>query len=235
MITESKLDQLMDFGSTLCLDALRVLGCYRVYIAGARSLTSTPMAGVAVTLRMLPERSDLNAQISTLRENSAEYLAMEKCDDTSVLVIDGMGWQHESVGGEIKFLRLKQRGARGIVADAGIRDVSTLRDYGLAIFAAGQTAKAGPLAFQPAQEGLPIQCGGALVCPGDFIVGDEAGVIVIPQQMIDDVLRICGERQELEIYILEKLQQTPQSPGHFYPINDDVKREFESWKQQRKR
>jgi regulator of RNase E activity RraA len=99
-VSTEMLDRLARYGSTLCLDALRVLGVHRVYIEGANSLIpGQRVAGVAVTLRMLPERPDLNDEIAPLREKSAEYVAMEKCDETSVLVIDAMGWRNDSVGG----------------------------------------------------------------------------------------------------------------------------------------
>lgn len=233
-ITQEKLSQLAEFGSTLCLDMLRVLGVYRVYVEGARPLRpEMRLAGVAVTVRMLPERPDLNGEIAALRQRSAEYAAMEKCDESSVLVIDAMGWPYDSVGGDIKFSRLAQKGARGIVTDAAIRDVDTLSEYGLAVFATGQTAKAGPTSFQPVQEGLPVQCGGVLVRPGDVLVGDAAGVVVIPRSLVDKVLETAGERAELELYIKEQLRETPQSPGRFYPINEQVRQEFLEWKRRR--
>lgn len=233
----AKLDRLAAFGSTLCLDALRAAGVFRVYMQDVNCFTpgGRAFAGVAVTLRMLPERPDFSGEIAPLRERSAEYVAMEKCDDRSVLVIDAMGWRHESVGGEIKFSRLAHKRARGLVTDGGIRDLDTLlREYGLAVFAATQTAKAGPVSFQPAQEGLPIQCGGVLVRPDDVLVGDAAGVVVIPRAMVDQVLDFCAERAELETWIKDQLARHPQSPGRFYPINEEVKREFAAWKKQQR-
>jgi regulator of RNase E activity RraA len=228
------LDRLAGFGSTLCLDALRSMGVNRCYIENANCLIpGQRLAGVAVTLRMLPQRPDLDGEIAQLREKSAEYVAMEKCDDRSVLVVDALGWKHESIGGEIKFARLAHKKSRGLVTDGGIRDVATLREYGLALFAATHTAKAGPMSFQPAQEGLPIQCGGALVRPGDVLVGDDAGVVVVPQSMVEKVLTFCAERDELEAWIKDQLKKNPQSPGKFYPINDDVKREFAEWKKRK--
>ena len=233
-VSGDRLDHLASLGSTICLDALRVLGVHRVYLEGVNCLApGQRLAGVAVTLRMLPERPDLNADIAPLRERSAEYLAMEKCDERAVLVIDAMGWRHDSVGGDIKFSRLAQKQARGLVTDGAVRDLDTLREYGLSVFAATQTAKAGPLSFQPAEEGRPIQCGGVLVRPGDVLVGDDAGVVVIPPGMVDQVIRIATDRLELEAWIKEQLKQHPQSPGRFYPINDDVKREFEAWKRRK--
>ena len=233
-VSTDTLDRLAAFGSTLCLDALRTMNVSRCYVENANCLTlGRTMAGVAVTLRMLPQRPDLDGEIALLREKSAEYVAMEKCDQRSVLVIDALGWRHESVGGEIKFSRLAHKKSRGLVTDGGIRDVATLREYGLAVFAASHTAKAGPMSFQPAQEGLPVQCGGVLVRPGDVIVGDDAGVVVVPQSLVDNVVSFCVDRAELETYIKDQLKQHPQSPGKLYPINEDVKREFAEWKKRK--
>lgn len=230
-LSAQKLDELADYGATLCLDALRALGVYRVYMEGVSCLIpDRKLAGIAVTVRMLPERPDLNSDIAPLREKSAEYVAMERCDELSVLVFDAMGWKHESIGGDIKFSRLAHKRARGLVTDGGVRDVETLREYGLAVFAATQTAKAGPVCFQPVQEGQPIQCGGVLVRPGDVLVGDAAGVVVIPRNLVDHVLDFCAERGEMESWIKEQLKSNPQSPGRFYPINDEIKREFAAWK-----
>ena len=177
---DNTLEVLKKIPTQTLMDALWVQNWPMGFIHGAKPLNlGQHMAGKAVTLRFVPHRPDL-AEDKPKGDQSAEYVAFELCGPDSVLVIDAMGWEYSSIGGDIKFLRLKQREIGGLVTDGGIRDSISLTEYGFPVYAPNKTAKQGPAEFWPWDVNLPIQCGGVLVRPGDYIVGDDDGVVVVP-------------------------------------------------------
>ena len=227
-ISETTLATLRGIPTQTLIDALWVKNWPMSMIEGARPFQpGQHMAGRAVTLRFVPHRPDL-AQDKPKGEQSAEYLAFELCGPGEVLVIDALGWQYSSIGGDIKFLRLHQRQVGGLVTDGGVRDSNTLKRYGFPVYSASTTAKQGPAEFWPWQVNDAIQCGGVLVRPGDAIVGDDDGAVVVPQSLVDEVIEIAREREEVEEVIKAQLEVEQCSPGKYYPFNDLTWQLFEA-------
>ena len=219
-ISDEVLATLKNIPTQTLIDGLWVKGLPSGYIEGALPLKpGQSMAGRAVTLRFVPHRPDL-AEDKPKREQSAEYVAIELCGPGEVLVIDAMGWKYSSIGGDIKFMRLMQRNVGGLVTDGGVRDSLVLKDYGFPVYSASTTAKQGPADFWPWQVNDAIQCGGVLVRPGDAIVGDDDGVVVVPSSEVDEVIRIAHEREEVEEVIKAQLEIENCSPGKYYPFNE---------------
>ena len=209
------------------IDALWVEGWPMSYVEGAKPLRlGQRMAGRAVTLRFVPHRPDL-AEDKPKGADSAEYVAIEACGPGEVLVVDAMGWRYSSVGGDIKFMRLMQRNVGGLVTDGAVRDSRALKEYGFPVYSANVTAKQGPAEFWPWQVNDAIQCGGVLVRPGDAVVGDDDGVVIVPRVMVDDVIRIAREREEVEEVIKAQLEIERCSPGKYYPFNERTWKLFE--------
>jgi regulator of RNase E activity RraA len=154
-------------------------------------------------------------------------VAFELCGPGEVLVIDAMRWPYSSIGGDIKFYRLYQRGVGGLVTDGAVRDTNTLKDYGFPVYSANATAKQGPAEFWPWQVNDCIQCGGVLVRPGDAIVGDDDGVVVVPASAANEVIQVAHQREEVEAVIKEQLKIEQCSPGKYYPFNDNTWKLFE--------
>ena len=226
-ITDETLKTLRDIPTQTLVDALWVKRWPMGYVEGARPLQlGQQMAGRAVTLRFVPHRPDL-AEDKPRGEASAEYVAIEACGPGEVLVIDAMGWQYSSIGGDIKFMRLMQRNVGGLVTDGAVRDSKVLKEYGFPVFSASTTAKQGPAEFWPWQVNDAIQCGGVLVRPGDAIVGDDDGVVVVPRVLVDEVIQIAREREEVEEVIKAQLEVERCSPGKYYPFNERTWELFE--------
>ena len=226
-ISEETLRILKNIPTQTLIDALWVKGWPSTYVEGAIPLRlGQSMAGRAVTLRFVPHRPDL-AGDKPKGENSAEYVAIELCGPNEVLVIDALGWKYSSIGGDIKFMRLMQRKVGGLVTDGGVRDSVVLKEYGFPVFSASTTAKQGPADFWPWQVNDAIQCGGVLVRPGDAIVGDDDGVVVVPKSEIEDVIRIAHQREEVEEVIKQQLEIEECSPGKYYPFNDNTWKLYE--------
>ena len=131
-----------------------------------------PFDGAAtIRARCMCDRPDIAAD-KPGGMDSPEYEAFEECKDGGVLVISSVGpW--ESVGGDIKFLRLKQLGCGGIVTDGSVRDTNTMLEYGFPVYSYSTTAKQGPAAMQPWEANGVIECGGVVVRPGDAIVASR--------------------------------------------------------------
>ena len=226
-ITDETLEVLRAIPTQTLIDAQWVKGWPMSYIEGAVPLQEGQhLAGRAVTLRFVPHRPDL-AGDKPKGADSAEYVAIEMCGPGEVLVIDAMGWKYSSVGGDIKFLRMKQLGAGGLVTDGGVRDSISLKEYGFPVYSASLTAKQGPAEFWPWQVNDAIQCGGVLVRPGDALVGDDDGVVVVPNGIVDEVIEIAHQREEVEEVVKAQLEIEQCSPGKYYPFNDNTWKLFE--------
>ena len=226
-ITDETLEVLKKIPTQTLIDGLWVKGWPSTYVEGAKPLQlGQSMAGRAVTLRFVPHRPDI-AQDKPKKEQSAEYVAIELCGPSEVLVIDAMGWQYSSIGGDIKFMRLMQLQVGGLVTDGGVRDSMALKEYGFPVYSAATTAKQGPADFWPWQVNDAIQCGGVLVRPGDAIVGDDDGVVVVPRSEVEEVIKIAHEREEVEEVIKAQLETENCSPGKYYPFNDNTWKLYE--------
>ena len=142
---------------------------------------------------------------------------MASCQKGEVLVCDAMGVQYGSIGGDVKLLQLKMVGAAGVVTDGAIRDLDVVKTYGLAVFAQDRTLSGGPQeGVMPYQENVTVACGGVAVRPGDLIVGDDDGVVVVARSIILDVLEWAEDHEISEEYIKERIQIENVAPGKYY-------------------
>jgi len=203
------------------VDALWVMGYPQCMIEGARPLApGMKCVGNAVTVRFVPHRPDIQAD-KPAGPLSPEYVAFEMCGPNEILVMASIGpW--ESVGGDIKFLRLAQRQVGGIVTDGSVRDTDEIIGYGFPVFSFSTTAKQGPAVMQPWACNDVITCGNVPVRPGDAILGDQDGVVVIPQSKIEEVLQVAEEREEVEMIIKQELVENPGPPGKYYPFKPPI-------------
>jgi len=124
----------------------------------------------------------------------------------------------DSVGGDIKFLRLKQRAIGGLVTDGSVRDTDEIINYGFPCFSYSTTARQGPAFMQPWKCNDVVSVGGIAVRPGDAIVGDQDGVVVVPAKVAEKVYSIAHGREEIEEIIKEELTKNPGPPGKYYPF-----------------
>jgi len=220
-VSKATLEGLSKCGTQALIDALWIKGWPSAYIEGARPLTpDAKCAGRAVTVRFVPHRPDIAAD-KPKAEASPEYIAFELCGPDEVLVTDTVG-PYESIGGDIKFLRLAQRNIGGLVTDGSVRDTDMLVEYGFPVFSYSTTAKQGPAYMWPWGYNEVISCGGVVVRPGDAIVGDKDGVVVVPKLMATEVLQIAHEREEVEEIIRQELIDNPGTPGKYYPFKQPI-------------
>lgn len=203
-VSDELLDKLGTLSTQSLIDGLWVMGWPDATIEGARPLgKGQKCVGRAVTLRFAPQRPDLAAD-KPIGVASPEYEAFELCGPRNVLVMSSVGpW--ESVGGDIKFLRLKQLGLGGLVTDGSVRDTDEILAYGFPTWSFSTTPKQGPAAMQPWECNGVISCGKVLVRPGDAVIGDQDGVVVVPASHAQQVYDIAHGREVVEEIIKEEL------------------------------
>ena len=179
---------------------------------------SKRLAARARTLRYLPPRPDLLAEVRR-GADSPEYRAMTRCGPGDVLVADMFGANRSCIFGDVKALQLKANRADGIVTDGAIRDLGVMEEenYGLIVYAGDRTPYGSGPWTEPAAENVDIQCGGVLVRPGDVLVGDDDGVVVVPSWFAAECVGIVEEHEGVEAYIKEKIMAEGCSPGKYYP------------------
>ena len=187
----------------------------------------TRLAGRARTLRYLPPRPDLQTEIEK-GENAPEYVAMGRCGPGDVLVADMMGATKACIFGDVKALQLKMNGAEGIVTDGGMRDLDVMEEeqYNLIVYAGGRTPYGSAPWAAPTEENVDIQCAGVLVRPGDVLVGDGDGVVVVPSWFAEECVEIVEEHEGVEAYIKKKIEAEGCAPGKYYPPTPEMWEEY---------
>ena len=147
-----------------------------------------------------------------------EYRAMARCGPGDVLVCDVMGDSRPCVFGDVKALQLRMNNADGIVTDGSIRDLGVMvqEEFGLIIYARDRTPRGGVPYAVPAQENVDVQCGGALVRPGDVLVGDDDGVVVVPSWFAEECVELTEEYEAVETRTKERILAEGAVPGQYY-------------------
>src|SRR6187455_146222 len=231
-LADSTIEHLRNVSTATLCTQLYKRGFRNVYIQGISRLTTPSggnLVGPAFTMRNIPSREDLD-QISAFDDpNHPQRKAIESVPPGYVLVLDCRQEKRVASGGEILTTRLKVRGGAGLVSDGPVRDSGSLKNLDFPIYCAGGSAPLNLLYHHAVDQNVPIGCGGVAVYPGDIIVGDDEGVVVIPQHVADEVAEACEEQEKMEAFILERVQGGAKLAGT-YPPNDDTKAAFAEWR-----
>jgi 5-oxopent-3-ene-1,2,5-tricarboxylate decarboxylase / 2-hydroxyhepta-2,4-diene-1,7-dioate isomerase len=186
------------------------------------------LLGYAYTLRYVPLREDVrNADTSEL---NAQKRAIESIGSEEVLVIDARQDPGAGTIGDILAARAHARGASGIVTDGGLRDSQALARLDIPTYYQLAHAAVLGLIHYPLETNVPIACGGTLVMPGDVIVGDPEGVVVVPAALAEEVAHDALEQEEREAWALERVQ-AGESIRTVYPISDERLPDYLAWRE----
>ena len=203
-------------------------GLRNVWIRGAMPLDrSRPrIVGPAFTLRFVPAREDLATPASWGSPISTRA-AIEEMPEGCVAVIDAMGIRDAGVFGDILCARMRKRNVAGMVTDGTVRDLAGVLASDLPVWCSGVSAppSGAGLTFVGWQE--TIGCGGVAIIPGDIIVADGDGAVVIPAATLDDVLKEAPEQERMEAWIVEQVDAGAKLPG-LYPMNEETKARYEA-------
>ncbi len=238
-VSDELLKKYESVSNATVLGELARRGYLKVFMSGVHSLASgRRLVGRAVTLRYLPSRPDLQDHVTRGGHGEGfnetpRWDALEALTPGDVLVADCMGESMTSTGGDVVFSRILTRGAAGLVTDGGVRDGRKVAEYGYPVYAGGSTPTIGEPSVLPYEVNEPVQCGGVLVWPGDVILGDEDGVVVLPSQLAEEIYDECVRHDEIEQAILEHTQREGISPKFFYPFNSETEKIYAKWKKAR--
>jgi regulator of RNase E activity RraA len=188
-----------------------------------------PFAGPAHTVRYLPLREDLADRYHPYNAKGPFAAAYEATPRGAVVVIAAMGSSRSGILGGMIALRLRQRGAAGVVCDAGMRDVAEMATLGLPVFHAGPAPASSTAALMLVDHGLPVSCGGVTIFPGDMVVGDADGVVVCPAREWDAACAEVIEREAIEEYVRLRLEAGAAMTG-LYPPTDATRAAFARWR-----
>jgi regulator of RNase E activity RraA len=220
--------------ATLCTQLFK-RGFRNVFIQGIGRLTSPSggnLVGPAFTMRSIPAREDLDQLSAFDNPDHPQRKTIESVPPGHVLVLDCRQERRVASGGMILTTRLKVRGAAGLVSDGAVRDSSDIAKLDFPVYCAGGSAPLNLLMHHALDQNVPIGCGGVAVYPGDVVVGDEEGVVVIPQHLAEEVAEQAEEQEKMEAFILERVQGGAKLAGT-YPPNEEAKAAFAQWRKQR--
>ncbi len=191
------------------------------------------MVGEAFTMRFIPAREDIDGMAAYADEAHVQRRAMEECPAGHVLVIDSLGDAGAASAGDNMLGRLKALGVEGAVTDGGFRDTPDIEKLGFPAFHRRAAPATSPIRFHAADIGLAIGCGGVAVYPGDIVVGDPEGVVVIPRALGREIADEALEMTAYDDFVSEKIADGRSLFG-LYPSTAESRDEFESWRRGRR-
>ena len=209
---------------------LRRRGIANTFMAGLRpTRPDLRLFGYAYTLRYVPLREDVRD--ADTAELNAQKRAVESIGPNEVLVIDARGEPGAGTIGDILAARALARGASGIVTDGGMRDTPAVAELDIPAYYLAPHAAVLGLLHHPLETNVPIACGGTLVVPGDVLVGDAEGVLVVPAALAEEVARDALEQEQREAWALERVKSGESIRG-IYPLTEARRAEFEQWRKE---
>jgi 5-oxopent-3-ene-1,2,5-tricarboxylate decarboxylase / 2-hydroxyhepta-2,4-diene-1,7-dioate isomerase len=207
--------------------ALQKRGVRTTFMSGlAANKPGQRMVGRARTLRFVPIREDL---IDTYAPRlNTQRAAIESLQPGEVLVIDARNDTEAGTIGDIFAMRAIQLGAVGIVTDGAVRDAAALRRLDIAVYNRASHGATFRRMHMPVDYQIPIACAGVTVVPGDIIVGDEDGVVVVPAALAHEVAAEAAQQELEEEWGMERVAAGESTDGAF-PITPARRPEFQAW------
>jgi len=226
-LTPERATQLASVSTATLSSQLRKRGYDDVSIDGVHPLThGSRIVGRARTLRFIPFRPDLFAEHGG--GLNAQKRAFDSLGAGEVLVIEARGERNAGTLGDLLVLRAQQLGAAGVITDGAARDSAAVSGLGIPVFAAAAHPAVLGRRHVPWETDVTIACGGAAVQPGDVIVADDDGALVIPPALVDEVVTDAVEQEREEAFIAEQLAAGASVEG-LYPMNAEWKARYAAW------
>ncbi|GAA4750381.1 ribonuclease activity regulator RraA [Nocardioides endophyticus] len=209
-------------------------GLRDMFLYGLRPLnpSSASFAGEAFTLRYIPAREDIDTLDVFEDPDHPQRAAVETVPTGQVLVMDCRHDPRAASGGNILMSRLKARGVAAMVTDSSVRDSPAIAEMDFPVFSAGVSATVNLVLHHAVDTQLPVGCAGVAVYPGDVVVGDAEGVVVVPRHLAEDISHAALEQEELEEFILGRIQAGEPLRGN-YPPNEQTLTQFSEHRKSR--
>lgn len=225
-------DALAAIGTATASSELSLMGLRNVHIQGPRSLRAGKcVAGPALTLQFMPKREDLysggeydNPDLQLHRH------VMYPAQAGDIIVVDARGDMSSGIFGEMMLTFFAGRGGAGVVIDGCIRDSGPAKQLDVGIWANGVTPNYhAQTSIIPYAVNVPIACGGTFVVPGDIIIADDDGAVVVPIALAPKLLEAAGHHAEWEEFSRLRLSQGADLE-RYYPLRDEVWEEYVAWR-----
>jgi regulator of RNase E activity RraA len=225
-------DQLKTVSTATLCTALFKRGLRNQFIQDVHPLNPERgnMVGEAFTLRYIPAREDLNPITVFQDPAHPQRQAIEQCPPGAVLVIDSRKDARAASAGSILVARLMQRGGAGIVTDGGLRDSPEIARLAMPAYHQRPSAPTNLTLHQALEFNVPIGCGDVAVFPGDVVVGDAEGVIIIPAHLAEDIAAEAVEMTAFEDFVTEEVGKGRSIIGLYPPTNEQARDDFAAWR-----
>ena len=209
-------------------------GFRNVFIQGVFLLNRNAprMVGEAYTLRYIPAREDIDQLGAFEGRGHPQREAIEACPPGQVLMMDARRDASAATGGDILMTRLMVRGVAGVVTDGGLRDSQTIEKLAWPAYCGARSAPLNLVRHHAVDAQVAIGCGGVPVYPGDVVVGDQEGVVVIPAKIANEVAEEGAAQTLFEDWVEDRVKEGRSIFG-LYPPSPETKAEFEAWKKKR--
>ena len=212
---------------------LHGMGISRSFVEGPRPLAEGQrIVGSAITLQFMPQREDLAAgdEQEYVERHTALWHVLETTQPGDVLVIQAFGSKYSGCIGDILARYFVKKGGVGIVVDGRIRDSDRIKDLGLPVWSTGTTPHyASQTDLFPWAYDVPVAVGGALCMPGDIVIADGDGPVIVPRAMADQVIDSASDHEEWEVFSRQRLDEGARL-SDYYPLTPDSREEYELWR-----
>jgi regulator of RNase E activity RraA len=224
----SVIDTLSSVSTATLSTVLLKKGLRNTWIRGTKPIREGQprIVGEAFTLRFVPAREDLATPASWASPNSTRG-AIEQMPEGCIAVADAMGVTDAGIFGDILCARMKKRGVAALITDGVMRDKVGVLRSDLPVWCNGISANPSVAGLTFVGWQAPIACGGVAVFPGDVVVVDEDGAVLIPRALLDAVLAEAPEQERAEEWIMSEVERGVPLPG-LYPMNEETKARYEA-------
>lgn len=224
--------KLMKVSTASVATALYKRGLRNQYVQGVVPVAPKDknMVGPAFTLRYIPAREDRNPITVFRNADHPQRVAVETCPAGHVLVMDGRKDARAATAGSILITRLAIRGAAGVVTDAGMRDADGIGKLDMPAYFAKSSAPTNLTLHEALDINVPVACGDVAVFPGDIMVGDKDGVMVIPADLADEIADECIGMESFEDFVLEQVQDGAAIIGLYPCTKDENQKKYDEWR-----
>lgn len=236
-VSAEVLDKFRGVSTATLTTALFKRGLRNQFIQDVRPLRQRGrnMVGPAYTLRYIPAREDLNP-IEVFRDpEHPQRKGVESCPEGHVMVIDSRKDARAASAGSILVRRLMARGAAGVVTDGGFRDSPEIAGLDIPAYHSRPSAPTNLTLHQAVDLNVPIGCGDVPVFPGDIVVGDDEGVVIVPAHMAAEIAEEAVEMTVFEDFVTEEVSNGRSIIGLYPPTKPDTLERFQQWRKQKGR
>lgn len=226
-------DGLQDVSAATACATLHGMGITRTFVEGPAPLKpGQRVVGSAVTLQFMPQREDLASGVGQeyVERHTALWAVLETIKPGDVLVVQAYGSAFSGCIGDILVRYFQRLGGVGIVVDGRVRDSGKIRDMGMPVWSTGTTPHyASQAELFPYAYDVPVAVGGALCLPGDLVVADDDGPVIVPQAMAPALIDSAGAHEGWEVFSRQRLDEGGRL-SDYYPLTPETREEYKSWR-----